>query len=157
MRAARTATADTIAEIEAGIAERRDRQDELDREHETLGTEIAELDALAARLRAAIDPHLIGADPSVTSVEPDGSWRRMTRAEAILRLLRESDPMGPTEIAAELRARGRDGEDNSRVASCLRKMQLRGEPLRHLAFGAWTIADESSVPDNVIPFHRPGA
>jgi hypothetical protein len=103
---------EALAVTEAEIAQLRERLTALEAERDALRSTAERLEGRAADeelggSKGGHAPSQVERAAHRPGAQVDQPWERLTRTDAILRLLAEDGPLGPTPIAEQLRARGR--------------------------------------------------
>jgi hypothetical protein len=92
-------------------------------------------------------------EPVEVTDEPDPIWTRLTRTDAVLRLLEEDGPLGPTEIAEMLQERGRSDETPGAVSATLAKLHSHRR-VKSLGRALWVVPGGRRSDRNVVHLNR---
>jgi hypothetical protein len=97
------------------------------------------------RKERVLDTAVAVMDAAVTAHDAF-TWRSLTRTDAILRLLRETDQsISPTDISKMLRSRGREDDTPDYVSAALAYLKRNGKVERS-GYGKWILTSPQSTP-----------
>ncbi len=131
-----------MVDLKQALSDARLRLEQAESEHAELEARIARLHDEVRGLELALAHHGGG---EIEVLTRKTGWGRISRTKAILNLLQEvGRPMGPSEIAAQLRERGRVKENPRYISASLAYLK-NNHVVRSVGNGKWQLME---VPKN---------